>query len=456
MRTVLGVSVRVAVFWLAVRAFLVAPIVVQTSSMAPTLRGLHGRVLCPKCNREIIWGADLADLATADLVCVQCGATQHAVADRSLTGGDRLLVDRNAFLVRSPRRWDLAVLHDPEAPGRWLVKRIVGLPGETISIRQGDLFDGQTRIKKSLGQLQTLAIPVYSPIDETTASGQLALWRGDEGATQWERRVAGQGVMYLRTPATAAVTPVRTSSFDWLHFRSARKDAGPVSDALSYNQDRLRRPFPVSDLLLECRVRCQGTGALAVRLPSVRDVLLQWNPRAGVIEVIIDGQLRHTKNRPAGTGGDTTRFAVAHCDGRLLAEIGGNSFEFDVAELRQATIDGKAASRTDAPAIGARDLGVEISDLRLARDIYYAPPGELPKAPWDHVRLGADELLLLGDNPAVSRDSRYWRPAAVNGNSLLGRPFLMHGTSRPWRFGTWVFQVPDFERIRYISTVADE
>ncbi len=441
--------------WLVARAFLIAPIVVQTSSMAPTLRGVHGHVRCPKCSRGIVWGVDLAPFDAADVFCFQCGASQSSVAERALVGGDRLLVDRNAFLLRAQRRWELAVLSDPEAPGRWLVKRIVGLPGETISIRDGDLFSGETRIKKSLAQFRALALSVYSPADEPV-DGPLSPWRGDEGVTQWERHMSGQGVKFVRSPNATALPAGQSAQFDWLVYRAAATGADAISDAQPYNQDRLRRPFPVSDVLLSCQTRWQGQGALAIRLPTASDVLLQLDPSAGRAEMFVNGVSRHTAQYPVQAEGAKFSLAVAFCDRRLLAEIAGQAITFDLEEILTADAGQAVTGETGVLAIGARGLGGEVFDLHLARDIYYTTPAEHAEAPWDQVLLGPNEYLMLGDNPQSSRDGRYWRPAAVSGKSLLGKPFLVHGASRPWRLGAWVIQVPDFERIRYIPTAADE
>lgn len=42
----------------------------------------------------------------------------------TLLPGDRLLVDTRAFRKRLPRVGEVIVFADPEAPGRWLVKRV--------------------------------------------------------------------------------------------------------------------------------------------------------------------------------------------------------------------------------------------------------------------------------------------------------------------------------------------
>jgi signal peptidase I len=54
----------------------------------------------------------------------------------TLAAGDRLILNRFAYLHREPQRGELVVLKDPET-GELIVKRIVGLPFETV-IMQND------------------------------------------------------------------------------------------------------------------------------------------------------------------------------------------------------------------------------------------------------------------------------------------------------------------------------
>jgi signal peptidase I len=54
------------------------------------------------------------------------------------TVGDVVLVSRLAYVFGEPRRWDVAVVHHAE--GGDSVKRIVGLPGERLEIREGKIL----------------------------------------------------------------------------------------------------------------------------------------------------------------------------------------------------------------------------------------------------------------------------------------------------------------------------
>ena len=62
----------------------------------------------------------------------------------ALAAGKRVLVDRSFTVWRAPRRWELVALDCPITPGEWCVKRVVGLPGESVELRdEGVWIDGR-------------------------------------------------------------------------------------------------------------------------------------------------------------------------------------------------------------------------------------------------------------------------------------------------------------------------
>ena len=63
----------------------------------------------------------------------------------TLSAGDRLLLNRLAYLHREPSRGDLVVLNDPET-GEMIVKRIVGLPCETVFIQNETTYVNGRRL----------------------------------------------------------------------------------------------------------------------------------------------------------------------------------------------------------------------------------------------------------------------------------------------------------------------
>ena len=56
--------------------------------------------------------------------------------------GDRILVCK----LIAPRRWDLMVFRYPEDPTVNYVKRLVGLPGEKLAIRDGAVWINDAKI----------------------------------------------------------------------------------------------------------------------------------------------------------------------------------------------------------------------------------------------------------------------------------------------------------------------
>jgi signal peptidase I len=51
-----------------------------------------------------------------------------------------VIAQRAGFRWREPRRFDVVRLEDPREAGHWIMKRIVGLPGEEVALRGGELF----------------------------------------------------------------------------------------------------------------------------------------------------------------------------------------------------------------------------------------------------------------------------------------------------------------------------
>ena len=63
--------------------------------------------------------------------------------------GDYLIVDEISYRIRSPQRGEVIVFKHPEDSSQRLIKRIIGLPGETIDITGGEIKiskDGSTQI----------------------------------------------------------------------------------------------------------------------------------------------------------------------------------------------------------------------------------------------------------------------------------------------------------------------
>ncbi len=131
------------------RAFLAEAFVIPTGSMAPTLQGRHKDIKCVECGYRYRVGDSLDEEAREGRVlsttCPMCFRRQamdpSSVAHYSHTG-DRILVNKFAYEAPfgEPQRWDVIVFKFPGNAKQNYIKRLVGLPGETIWIRHGDIF----------------------------------------------------------------------------------------------------------------------------------------------------------------------------------------------------------------------------------------------------------------------------------------------------------------------------
>ncbi len=138
------------------RAFVVEAFVIPTGSMAPTLYGAHGTILCEACGTEFAYGVrDLDDTrpvtpvrTTASAICPNCNHANSRLPISDEQGnaekGDRILVLKWPFdlggPMLDPARWDVIVFKDPADGTTNFIKRCAGLPNEVLMILDGDVY----------------------------------------------------------------------------------------------------------------------------------------------------------------------------------------------------------------------------------------------------------------------------------------------------------------------------
>ena len=54
--------------------------------------------------------------------------------------GDYLIVDQISLRAEEPSRGEVIIMKYPRDPKKFFIKRIIGLPGETLSIEKGEVF----------------------------------------------------------------------------------------------------------------------------------------------------------------------------------------------------------------------------------------------------------------------------------------------------------------------------
>lgn len=92
--------------------------------------------------------------------------------DPNLQHGQYLMVDkisyRLPFDIRSPQRGDVIVFVPPTQLDKDFVKRIIGLPGDTVEMVNGDIFINGNRLSNDFGaQLDKTSIPALTVPQDT-------------------------------------------------------------------------------------------------------------------------------------------------------------------------------------------------------------------------------------------------------------------------------------------------
>ncbi|HUY90907.1 MAG TPA: S26 family signal peptidase [Pirellulales bacterium] len=466
--------------WLAQR------FVVPSGSMAETLLGEHRRLTCDDCGHEFDCGADLPAMAGKRAVCPNCDFLGQELAAAEAIDGDRLLVYKTAFAVRPPRRWEMAAFRNPEAADEMLVKRVAGLPRETIEIRHGDVYANGEIQRKTLDELRSLAILVYDANAQLRRTPQLPpRWQGESDLTRWQ---AADGRFWR--PAASNGEPAPSASglcgatatsgnrgadaprspgagaaggeLDWLTYRHWRRrpgspaeaDEAAITDRYGYNQARaVVETHPVRDLMLSCRIRSSGPGSVVFFLTDGQSqFLLEWQVERRRAVLKADGlPVAEAGDLPAARG-QSSRLELALVDQQVLLAFDGRVVLSHA--YRPTTAPFRPTSRPIA--VASEGAEIELWDLKLFRDIYYTAPesGSLAagriRGEARQYRLGADEYFVLGDNSPLAADSRNrFGGGGVAAELLIGKPFLVYWPSR--LSGTLRgFQVPDLARIRYI------
>ena len=59
--------------------------------------------------------------------------------DPTFKNGDYLIVDKLTYKLSDPKRDDIVIFRYPGDPSKFFIKRIIGLPGETVDINGGEI-----------------------------------------------------------------------------------------------------------------------------------------------------------------------------------------------------------------------------------------------------------------------------------------------------------------------------
>lgn len=418
LQTVLTALILAFIF----RAFLIEAFIIPTGSMAPTLLGAHGTLTCPYCAYEFDYGpapgsnpSNPLFTAPPQVYCPACRSI-HTLTDvpHTAKAGDRILVHKWPFEfggLFGPAAWDVIVFRDPVDPHTNYIKRLVGLPRQSIEIVDGDVFvDGRISRKPPIAQSVLWQFVFAQAFLPTTREGLPfpARWWTEEGDGEPVWHGLLDRVLRCRAAGRAEPAAVRfdpSQSRLWLQ------------DFVAYNHGssgvwpgdyRIRATLRIlqgdgwCELRLErdartffARIRADGSADLGFIAPGGERTFFasappgSCRPRRGAAV-----ELAHVDYR--------VRLAV---DGRELLASRDDQYAPDLSALRRFV-----RTRPVGVELAALDVDADFSDLRIDRDVHYTyRAGDTRRAFADNpFELGPDEFFVLGDNSARSHDSREW------------------------------------------------
>lgn len=371
---------------------------VTGGGMAPSLLGEHLRIECPSCQHVLQVGVLDEEFAERDRLtiryrCPLCAHEgSHEAREGQLRAGSSLLVLR---LARTPARWEC---WEHEREGAVFVKRVVGLAGERLEVRNGDLFVDGAIARKPDELLAASWLPVY----DARKPGPPA-WRELGAAGGWTLDEPRR----LRARAGAP----------WLEL------ARPITSAHGY--DRLRAadaPVAVADLRVTARVSAAAVGSVSLAVVEDERALSASFPVGeGALTLSADGvELARAPVAPLRLGAShTLQLAVADDRARVWLD-GALALEFVDADAPRAWC------RRGTARLHASAGEVVFADVLVERDgLHYLPRPQAPHDPAAAPReVPAGHVFLLGDNSATSSDSRSRGPLPSSG--LRGRVIYVH------------------------------
>ena len=72
--------------------------------------------------------------------------------DTTLSDGQNLIMDKISYRFQEPQRYDIVIFPGPEEYGKhpYYIKRIIGLPGETVQIKKGKVYIDGKKLKSDI------------------------------------------------------------------------------------------------------------------------------------------------------------------------------------------------------------------------------------------------------------------------------------------------------------------
>lgn len=128
------------------------------------VRYVRDYVAAAKLKSVVVWAVEIvAVLILGIVLAIGCGKAtimQEGSMEPTLHAGDVLLINRMAYKFSTPKRGDIIVYKtNDDKQASTHIKRIIGLPGETVQIKDGKiLIDGETYQEEGFPSIENAGV----------------------------------------------------------------------------------------------------------------------------------------------------------------------------------------------------------------------------------------------------------------------------------------------------------
>ncbi|MBN1417323.1 MAG: signal peptidase I, partial [Planctomycetes bacterium] len=208
------------------------------------------------------------------LTCPMCGFRWNdVIREGNAAGGHKILVNKFYYRLISPRPWDVIVFRFNRKTN--YIKRLVGLPGDRVQIRDGDVYRNEKISRKPASAQKALWTPIHDS-DRAEAFEKY-------NAPAWVPADASAG------PALWRWTEARTLVFNAAGDRAAVRYGRDCRNFYAYDQlayGQREASMTSQQLVGDRRIEftlawAGGRGGLRITLEDGPDLLSAWIPAPG-------------------------------------------------------------------------------------------------------------------------------------------------------------------------------